>query len=329
MPHAGEDRFWHPERFGLAIGLEDPSAPGAAVLGIVMTARVTESGKHVIVLDAVPPFVKVFDRAGRLRAAFGRKGGGPLEVRAPAAVATMGDSALLLADVNRRLSVYDFDGNLLNQFAGIGFLPLAAAEGCDGEWVLYGPATRSAGTPVEWLHRVRFEGPGRIRVESLFPDEMPSGGIGIGKAYGLVRDGAAVTLRHEFGRVPRLVTLSCGRSDLTVVPLQDDRTPRPDAQPGEGGTRVFTVRSGNRTEAGLAFASGTPVAASLVFGGRDEPNRTEFIRLAGAEPGRARLDGIFTLRDSRPGVGVLLESPEPVPHVFLVSERDFLRLFEP
>ena len=37
--------------------------------------------------------------------------------------------------------------------------------------------------------------------------------------------------------------------------------------------------------------------------------------------------GLYDLRDSRPGVGVLVSATDPVPHVFLVSEADLLALF--
>ena len=98
----GEVRFARPEERLLTI---QPSGPGE--IAFVVAARMTEGARHVVVLDAAPPFVKVFDRNGRLRAAFARKGSGPGEIEAPAALATSGDTAILVADAKGGVSLFD------------------------------------------------------------------------------------------------------------------------------------------------------------------------------------------------------------------------------
>ena len=42
---------------------------------------------------------------------------------------------------------------------------------------------------------------------------------------------------------------------------------------------------------------------------------------------RVSVRGDFVIRDSRPGVGILVSTPDPVPHAFLISEHDLLALF--
>lgn len=85
---------------------------GRGELAFVVAARMTEGARHVVVLDAAPPYVKVYDHDGGLHAAFVRKGGGPGEIEAPAALATSGDTAILVADARGGLSVFDLEGRL-------------------------------------------------------------------------------------------------------------------------------------------------------------------------------------------------------------------------
>lgn len=101
------------------------------MLGIITSARVSESGRHIVVLDFVDPYVKVFDARGRFVRAFLRSGRGPGEARFPFALAVSGDTAILVGDATGRLMVFGFDGVLRRQATSTVNL-LAAAAGCTG-----------------------------------------------------------------------------------------------------------------------------------------------------------------------------------------------------
>ncbi|HTE18017.1 MAG TPA: hypothetical protein VK689_06515, partial [Armatimonadota bacterium] len=97
QPDQASHRLLDPGQRLATIGAPASDTAAASALGIVLAARITPSGAHVVVLDAVPPFVKVFDRSGRLRSAFLMQGGGPSESVGPSAIGVAGDSAILVA----------------------------------------------------------------------------------------------------------------------------------------------------------------------------------------------------------------------------------------
>lgn len=315
---------------GAAIGLGVEEGRPDAAIATVMAARLSESGSHVVVLDVVPPFVKVFDRSGGLRAAFLGRGGGPEEARSPTALATAGDSLILVGD-GRRLAVFGFDGRLRGQLSGLPFFPIAATEGCDGDWLLYGPRreTGSRARSGEWVHRVRLGD--RPEIRSALPDSIPAGGVPFGLAFGLVRHPGGARLRHELGAAPVAVEWECGADRPIATPLSagDAVAGSPPAAGGGRAAATGTIAAGDEAQAGIAVLPEGPVHASLVAAGEGGETRT---RLRGRRAGgrwTATLPGLYQLRDSRPGVGVLVEVQDPVPHLFVLRESDLSRVLEP
>jgi hypothetical protein len=323
--------FQDSERHLFSAGLAEDT-PRDGVLAVVTAARITPDARHVVVLDAVPPFVKVFDGEGKLYSAFLRKGGGPGEATFPTALATLGDSLILIADVSQRLSVYDLRGKLVSAISGAGILPLAAVGGCDDQWLVYGPRTQAAAPyrrgEASWLHRIPQGATRADQVSSFFQDSMPPGRIGLGLPYGLVVDGTTAVLRHEHGDVPSLVSWSCGESEPRVRPLPGAiRRSVDEANGSERGTKTIHIRPGNRSQAGVAAVEAGVVVSDFVAVGNGA-DYTE-LRLVGTEGVRAvRIPGVYVLRDSRAGVGVLVGAVEPVPHLFMVREADLMALFE-
>jgi hypothetical protein len=322
-------------RRAVTVGLGAEQGPPGAALARVVAARVTESGRHVVVLDEAPPFIRVFDRTGKLRAAFLAKGGGPREARFPAAIATAGDSLILFADHARRLAVFDFDGNLRGEMSGLPFTVLSAAGGCDGDWVLYGPR-REPGPGVRraaWLHRVRLEGAGSI--ESVLTDSIRPGNTPIGLPFGLVRGGGGALLRHELGPAPVAVRWECGSARPTSAPLPaevDGAGRALEKQEGGRTVEARTITAGSRAQGGIAELPGGLVVADQVVARVDAEGGATNTRLWGTRRGgswSATLPGAYLLRDSRPGVGVLVQADEPVPHLFLLRESDLARMIQP
>lgn len=310
-----EDRSRHAVHIGLP---SDTSR--AATLGIVAAARVTASGNHIVILDVVPPFVKVFTRTGALRGAFLERGPGPGELRVPAALATAGDTALLVADITGRLSVLDFNGRVLAQATNSAFHTLAAGWMCGG-WVLYGPHFDLNGTS-HWLHRTTFQGNSELRTVSLFRDSSHPDMLPVGRPYGLAIRGADLLLRHDLGTPPTLVNWTCSDTTALVIERLGSEFVRNAFAERSilNKVRAFTLRSGARTSAGLAFVGDDVLLADVVLDPSLEGGGyTVFQLLTGDRVARAGVPGMYLLRDSRPGVEVLLSTAEPVPAVFLLD----------
>ena len=291
-------------------------ATGRGEIAFVVAARMTDGARHVVVLDAAPPYVKVFGHDGRLQAAFVGKGEGPGELRAPAALATSGDTAILVADAKGGLSVYDMAGRLKQHTRPLGIVPLAATAGCDGGWMLYGPLV-TAGTPA-WLHDVRFAD-GGASVRSALLDTLPEG-IGIGLAYGLVGDGRSLVLRHDAGSA--VYARRCGAAAPSLVFRTPARTPGRDVDSGHG-RQVTRTRKGTRALAGIAEVAGGVVLADVFTGG----GGTELVLHGrGGATSSRRIAGAWFLRDSGPD-GVLVSTDDPEPRLYVLRPAAFERLF--
>ena len=302
---------------GRADRLVTVRATGRGEIAFVVAARMTEGARHVVVLDAAPPFVKVFGRDGRLQAAFVGQGVGPGELRAPAALATSGDSAILVVDAKGGLSVYDLAGRLKQHARPLGIVPLAAAAGCAGGWMLYGPLVR-AGTPT-WLHDVRIAD-GGASVRSALLDTLPAQGIGIGLAYGMVGDGRSLVLRHDAGSA--VYARRCGAAAPSLVFRTAARRPGRVVETGEG-RQVTRTQAGMRAVAGMAEVAGGVVLADVFTGG----GGTELVLHGrGGATASRRLAGAWFLRDSGPD-GVLVSTDDPEPRLYVLRPAAFERLF--
>jgi hypothetical protein len=306
------------------VGRVDTSDPNAAI-GRVVAARFTGSGERVVVLDYAPPYVKVFRRDGTLDTAFLARGGGPLEIRDPAALAVAGDSLILVADGSRRVAVFSLDG-VLRAEGRSGFPVLAASAGCEGEWIAYGP-TFGRGTQPSWLHRVRADA-GRLQVEDLdFRDALGSGVIGNGMPYGIARSGGSVRVWHVLGAAPAVLGWTCGETRPHAWPVRP-LTQR-NSRRGGGDAVRMSVGPGQRTLAGMAAVPGGVVLAAHVVPRPGEPASTELTFVTDKGEQSVTVAGTWTLRDSHPRMGVLVSTNDPVPRLFTISPEDLHRLFQP
>jgi hypothetical protein len=316
----------------LHIGLDD-SAPAEAAIGRVIAARMTEGGRHVVVLDFVDPFIKVFDGRGRFQTAFLKRGGGPGESRGPDALATSGDSLVLVAAVGEGISLFTLAGEPRARARIQGLIPLAATSWCGGEWLVYGPRTTpgtATGTATgtrraPWLHRIRAVSRDSFEVTSMMVDEVPRS-LPAGLAYGLVRDGDGAVLRHTLGGRPRVYRVGCGGGEPRLV---NEAEPQEQEAPKDRGTGVVTasIRVGMKFPGGLAAVDGRVVVAEKVYvGDGDQRLDLTLVNGSGAATPAGSIAGNFALADSHPGVGVLVTTSDPVPQLFLLRSRDFLKI---
>lgn len=315
--------FPAPRMEDVRVGGVGASNPDAAI-GRIVAARLTADGEHVVVLDYAPPYVKVFRRGGELETAFLGRGGGPREIRDPAALAVAGDSLILVADGTRRVAVFGLDGTLRAE-GRTGFPVLAASAGCAGEWVAYGPAFQERANP-SWLHRLRMDG-GRLAVEDLeFRDAPGAGVIGNGLPYGIARTGDTVRVWHVLGARPEVLGWGCGESRPGAWPVRP-LAPRTSAKAGGGAVRM-RVGPGQRNLAGMAAVPGGVVLAAQVVPRPGEPVTTELTLVTAGGERTVAVAGAYTLRDSHPHRGVLVSSNDPVPTLFALSPYDLRRLFD-
>lgn len=273
--------------------------------------------------------------------------------RAPAAgVDVSPAAAALFADAGRRAVTVGLDagegppgaalarvvaarvtgsGRHVVEMSGLPFTVMSATAGCDGDWLLYGPRMEpgSGVRRAAWLHRVRLSGQ---RIESVLVDSVRPGNTPIGLPFGLVRGGAGALLRHELGPAPVAVRWECGSSRPTAMPLpvEVDGAGRA-LERGEGGktAEARTITAGSRAQGGIAELPGGMVVADQVVARVDAAGGATHTRLWGTRRGgswSATLPGAYLLRDSRPGVGVLVQADEPVPHLFLLRESDLARM---
>jgi hypothetical protein len=311
-------------RSPIRIGAAETRDPDAAI-GRIVAARFSGSGERVVVLDYAPPYVKIFRPDGMLERAFLGRGGGPLEMRDPAALAVAGDSLILVADGSRRVAVFGMDGQLRGE-TRTNFPVLAAAAGCDDEWVVYGPDFQGGRTP-SWLHRLRI-GRGTRQTEALeFRDALGGGVIGNGLPYGIARSGDTIRVWHVLGAAPAVLGWSCGqaRPDAWAVRPLAQRT----SAEGKGDAVRMGVGPGQRTLAGMAAVAGGVVLAAQVVPPPGESATTELTLVTADSERTVTVTGTYTLRDGHPQLGVLVSTSDPVPRLFAITRDELLRLFRP
>lgn len=314
-------------RHALQVGL-DERVPAEGTLGNILAARLTDDGKHLVVLDFVDPYIKVFDGEGHFERAFMREGGGPGEARRPTAMGVAGDSAVLVWDGTRRLSVLGLDGRLRYEVPYPGFPVLAAVAGCAGEWVVYGPRFEPNSAQAHWLHRLRVAPDGSVSVQDALRDSLAAPTVPHGVAYGLIARGDSVYLWHTLGARKLLAAWRCGDADARVLYRESaDAAPAGPMRRVEGGLKM-EIGPGSRARGGMAAVGDGVVVGEIVHGEDGETTELTLISRGGMRRS-VRVPGSYVIRDARDGSGVLMSASEPVPRVFLVSGRELLALFPP
>ena len=296
-----------------------------AAIGRVVAARFTGNGERVVVLDYTPPYVKVFRRDGTLDTAFLARGGGPLEMRDPAALAIAGDSLILIADGSRRVAVFTMDGQLRGE-GRTGYPVLAATAGCDGEWLTYGPAFERGARP-SWLHRLRVAHGAASSEDLDFRDALGGGIISNGLPYGIAQSGDTTRVWHVLTENPSVLGWGCGERQPSAWKVSAlSRRQDPEAR---GQSARMTVEPGRRTLAGMAAVDGGVILAAQVVPKPGQPMQTEFTLVTPGGEQTVAVPGAYVLRDGHPRMGVLVSTADPVPRLFTIPRDDLRRMFNP
>jgi hypothetical protein len=318
------------------MGRGDSGAPGGEIANAT-GARISPDGRVIAVLDRDPPFVKLFDREGKLTASFLGRGQGPGEAMHPVTVA-VSDSLIVVADIGaEQLLLFDHQGRFQRAMKPIAFMPLAAVAACAGDWVFYGPAATHG--RANWIHRVRLsaaEGP--VMIGSVFEDTVPEI-IGFGKPYGLVATDSGAIARHDQPDTRTIVDIACEEGSVglrvTTATRRAVGGEKPktrvveSADPAGGDGMVVGMHSSitlgadpQKQPAGVGLVDGHLLVADglmrLSLG--DVAFTTRFELGTDASARQVVVDGLYVIYDSRRGIGTLVGTSDPTPNLFIVRD---------
>lgn len=261
----------------------------------------------VVVLDMLPPHVKVYDSSGTGVRSFLQGGGGPGEMQMPVAITRWDDSSVVVADVSGRLAHWTLAGTLLSEGPGVPGLPVMGMVRCGDELVLYGP-TRDTSSPTNWTWLRAIGADLATVTRSGMSEAAESGeihGVG-GRLYGMhaALDGA-ITIRHQFGSHPAVVRLAC--PDLTTVTRLFTLPPSVRmAPPSPGSTVVAPPRVASPRPAGMTvFGEAVVLASRLVPTDQTDPDSTRIIVIRGTAVDSLDVPGSFSLHGSAAGVALV------------------------
>lgn len=261
----------------------------------------------VVVLDMLPPHVKVYDSTGTGVRSFLQGGEGPGEMQMPVAITRWDDSSVVVADVSGRLAHWTLDGTLLAEGLGVPGLPVMGMVRCGDELVLYGP-TRDTSIPTNWTWLRAIGADLATVTRSGMSEAAESGeihGVG-GRLYGMHAslDGA-ITIRHQFGPNPAVVRLAC--ADLTTVTRLLTLPPSVRMAPPSPGSAVVAPPrvTGPRPAGMLVFGEAVVLASRLVPTGETDPDSTRITVFRGTVVDSLDVPGNFTLHGSAAGVALV------------------------
>jgi len=304
-----------------AIGLADDTST-LLIFAEIVDGQFTPSGQQVVVLTAYPPFVRVFDLKGKLQAAFTESGDGPGEARQPHGIA-LTDSTLLLID-SGRLSLFSLSGTYLASVAPADFLPLGVAAGCNGDWVILGPATGiQAEETTPWLRSLVLDTKGYARGQTLLSFGDPSPPVAIRRVRQLSKLGQRVVFYQEHDLDEGVVEFSCPsyarryqREDMSTG--GDDRRDRRIRTSQDGQAQGFTLPANVPLFTGISATNDGFIVTRSVQRGL---SRYETLFTVQTASGRyeATVAGQYAILDVSDAGLLLFRASSPVAHVRLVS----------
>ena len=302
----------------VVIGLHE-SGDSMAVFTRVRDAAFV--GREIAVLDASPPFVRVFSETGEFVGAVVGRGQGPGEADSPAGLAAAAtDLGGYLVTERSRVSRIGPAGDLLQLIRSTASRVRGAVAGCDGGVQLLTVSLTGPGAIV------RVDNAAGIRDTLLVMDSMRSNTRAAHPFYALSSPRGILFYSEEL-HSPQLVRLSCAGQVEERIPL--DSLGRPEWwENGEETGQFLLHPSQPPWPAGLAEI-GEDVIWATQFTAASPVGQDSLTRVTRYKAGRAAeslvLRGWYEILDSDLAGRVLLASAEPVGHVLVVSGRDLVR----
>jgi 6-bladed beta-propeller len=300
-------------------------------IGNVRHARLTSTGRAIVVLDEYEPFIKVLDRRGHLIRSFGRAGGGPGELEHPRWLAVQGDSVLAVVD-RTRISEFTLDGAFLAS-RRLPLSPLGITDGCAGGWMVFGTTHVHGRGPAGWnpwllaIPSIAAAGDSTAQDRVLYRDSVApvsSGWPGTNVASG----GGRFTFLREDPLPRTLFEGTCATGAVREVELGlafagPDQSQMQSASSG-GKVVEVTLDPGLRP-AGIGLLSGGILVARRRAGLRG-PTVLNLIGRSDSLVVQVE-ESYVNLQDARPGVGALFSTAAPWPRVVFVPESTLLAAF--
>lgn len=280
----------------------------------VTDARFTPNGHHIVILDASPPYVRIFDREGVLERALVPEGDGPTEARNPYSIAVT-DSSFALAEAGR-ISVHRLQGGLKADFRGLPFIAQSLTRGCGADWIVYGPG--SNGDKTTWLRAVSAVADSAA-VQNIMEDDVAATGVIARLARPVARGADRILVYHEAPATPEILSFSCPDYQFAGGHLATSVT-RPERGAEEGGGMTIIEPDEQRLSATLFIDSQAYIVRSMLHdGGRWQELITERDEIVASGP------GVYRVLDVERGLA-LVSVDEPVPHVVVTDARAVAKL---
>jgi len=195
-------------------------------LGSVRHARLLNDGAGLVVSDFAPPFLRVFDRTGRLIDTALPQGGGPREARSVWALGVSGDNGVLvLTSTGLREFAFEADSLRFVDAHPIpsGYTIVTVASHCNHGWVAYTPPRTESLAEAPMLAVADRDASGRLvwKRRLNWPTYAPSRAWG--KSYQMASDGERVYLRHDYHPRAPILAIPCDPTADSVTVLRETR----------------------------------------------------------------------------------------------------------
>jgi hypothetical protein len=297
----------------------------------IMSAKILESTRQVVVLDANPPHLRLFDWNGSHLRSFANRGSGPGEVETPVAFGTIGDSLILVGELSGRYTLFSTSGAFLRTVRYPLLLPMGIGEAC-GNWIIYTPrairelAPGDSRSPWDgnmyWLHTLTPELAEISKGVYLTDSRDRRATMRWGGLSGLSANSSGGLIHHTHGSIPRLFQWRCNGHPFALEEIA--RLPNPHShneEVDEHDLNMMRVTPGekhffgaSRLLEGHLFAEGVVQSGGRVLTSlhRGLPAGTSGLQLARS----------WVLHDGIPGVGVLFQDTEGAPRLILIAENE-------
>lgn len=303
---------------GLELGLE-PSADSLRVFGRIRDA--TFVGRdHIAVLDRSPPFLRIFDRRGKIVAAYLPEGRGPGEARMPYALSG-NDSGQVVVLHDRRVSLFHLGAGFIDSFR-LEHTAQDIGRGCSG-WTIYGPGPWNDSGERPWTRTVRLE-PGEMRIdhEGLYDPARPrilshmAGPVAVGRGDWVLFVAAP----------PRRVLPACAADSGSALPDRVLADIENVLHRSAEDFQQMVLRAWSTNPQGFTILDSEVLLSASVFAPGFELNSL-LVLFTAKGPFAGSSQRHLSLRDVSGDGEILFTFGEPVPHVLVLpAERVIDRL---
>lgn len=299
----------------------------------IEAARLTETGRYIVVLDAFPPFIRIRDSNGVQIRSFGDEGRGPGELRRPYSLAVQGDSVIAVLNANGVVE-FSFDGELVGSAPPLPLYGMGITADCGGGWLVFGPRHIGGSDPDgnPWILRLprlaSMKEPAAAATVAFRDTVFPARFTRRGTTQAASGGGRFAFLRIAPER--QLLVGDCASGEVRQVDHgleyagEDVREMGP-ADAAGGRSMRMRMHPGPRHQGMGILSEGVLLARHAWF----EPDLPTVLTLVGRADSAAVdvEEGVVVLQDGKPGVGALFSTNAPWPRLVFVPESVLVSAF--